>query len=221
MSGSRRTFLPVGLALSALLCACASEITITEGTPRPVPTPLPPDEDPNGDPPDDWESCASGFLGRYYNLELSNPAVEPVEPSLPPDTVPADLNWWNDDDFAFDRFDPALDFGTGWWPVDTGLEGDPAYFTVSWVAWLRTYTQDPVTISLGSADDAWVLINGEEVAARPGLHDFSVDTITWTPPRKDQFPIEVYYAHRAAEESGFRLLVTGGNTALCYPDFEE
>jgi hypothetical protein len=132
---------------------------------------------------------------------------------------PALLDWWDPDYLSFQDYDGSLDIGSNWWPVDEGLEGDPAYFSVRWTAWLRVWRDDsPVSVQLGAQDDAWILVNEAVVASLPGVHDFEPQTIT-LPVVSGQYPIDIRYAHRAGAESGFRFRIVEGDADICYPDF--
>lgn len=198
-----------------LLAAC-NEYSLRE--PPPVPPAEPPgkDQDDVGGPPD-WATCFEGFHGEYSNLSVDHPHVEPRrnDPDAPTDRDA--LDWW--DEPSFQRFDASLDMGSAWYPVDEGLEADPAYFAVRWRAWVRAWSNTTMTITLGSADDAWVVINGEEVVALPGIRSFEPQTYDIS-LSGGQYPLEIDYAHRA-DESGFRFRVTGGDVTICYPEWDE
>lgn len=202
-----------------LLCLFAcTEYRIDDG--ERVPPADPPDDlvDEQGEPPD-WNTCSGGFLGLYYNLPALDPAVGPEAPATPTD--PADVPaWWGDEVFTFSRFDPTLDFGNNWWPVDEGLEGDPAYFTGSWTAWLRVWDDTDVTMLLGAADDAWVIVDDEivaSVAGAPSLDPVLV-SVSMDP---GQYPVRVRYAHRKASAAGFRFRLLQGEASICYPEFPQ
>ena len=197
-----------------MLAACGVENTLQE--PPKVPPAEPPDlpDQGYGGPPD-WGNCTSGWLGRYTNLEMSHPDMEPpIDAPIP--TGPEDLDWWDDVDNQ--EFVAGLDFGTNWWPVDDGLAGDPAYFSASWVAWLRATDDTTLEFIFGSSDDAWIHLNDQVVAELPGTHPFEQD-VWQINVESGQFPIQVRYAHRTGN-SGFRFRVLSGEVEICYPDFE-
>ena len=198
-----------------LLLAC-SDYQVRKPDP---PTPVePPGVDPDADigSPPDWTTCGEGWHGVYANLTAENPAVEPEEDVLASD--PTTLDWW--DDVSFRQFDGSLDIGQNWWPVDEGIAEDPLYFAVRWTAWIRGYSDTTVEAWLGSDDDAWVLVNGDVVASQPGLREFEPEVVTFT-VQAGQFPIDIRYAQRAGDTSGFRFRVLSGDVGLCYPDFSE
>lgn len=168
----------------------------------------------HGAPPN-WQDCPGGYLGLYSNLTVDHPDVEP-DPEAPPPEDPLALDWW--DTVAFERFDPYLDFGGNWWPVDEGLQADPRYFAVRWLAWIRAWDHTEVRLAFGSSDDAWVLVDGEPVVAHPGVGPFEPEVVSF-PLRAGQFPLEVRYAHRAGPDSGLRVRVLSGNVSICYPSY--
>jgi len=210
---------PVRLvAVAALaLCTACSDFGIRD--PAPVPPAPPPgkDEDNLGGPPD-WQNCFEGFHGEYSNLSVDHPDVR-MRSRMDASTNPDELDWWSEP--TFQRFDPTLDMGGNWWPVDEGLEADPNHFAVRWRAWLRAWSNTTMTVTLGSSDDAWVYIDNRPVIEQPGLQDFDPQQHT-IDLDGGQYPIEILFAHRdAADVSGFRFRVLSGDVSLCYPDFEE
>ncbi len=180
---------------------------------------VPPAEPPGsndelGDPPD-WNTCQGGWHGQYVNLEVDDPDVTPPRKAVPP-TEPFALTWW--DAPSFEQFDAGLDFGENWWPVDDGLESDPEYFAVHWRGWLRAVSGTDVTFTLGSADDSWVVLNGQILASQPGIHKFEPQIYTVF-VEAGQYPIEVFYASRATDPSGFRFRILSGDVMQCYADY--
>ncbi len=197
------------------LLAC-SEYTVRDSPEVPVADPPGAADDGYGAPPD-WADCTVGYAGTYYNLTASHPDIEPGEDERPADTYEA-LDWWDDDYFAFSRFDASLDQGSNWWPVDEGLIDDPAYFSARWVAWMRVWEDGEVRLTAGSSDDLWVSLSDGIVLALPGVQDFEPETYT-IELAAGQYPMEVRYAHRSGA-SGLRLRVLDG-VSICYPDFSE
>lgn len=177
--------------------------------PAPPPERLP---DAQGAPPDDWNACASGFLGRYFNLEATHPDVAALAPD--PDAV----DWFDDDRIAFSRYDPSLEFGSNWWPVDAGIDGDPEQFAVQWTAWLRVRSNTRVDVLLGAADDAWVWIGDELVASQTDEDVLNIE-VSAVDLRPGVYPVQVRYAHRLATSAGLRFRIVGGEAVLCYPEF--
>jgi len=182
-----------------------------------VPPAQPPGSDDElGDPPD-WSTCQAGWHGQYTNLTPEDPAVTPPRDELP-ELEPFALDWW--DDPSFEQFDPGLDFGENWWPVDEGLASDPEYFSVHWHGWLRALSTTEVSLLLGSADDSWVVLNGVVLASQPGIHLFKPEPVTIT-IETGQYPMEVFYSSRATDPSGFQLRILSGDIVQCYGDYIE
>lgn len=183
----------------------------------PVATPPPPPTDGLGDPPD-WNDCFQGFVGEYTNHTAEHPDFEPpVGEELLVDEDPFVHDWWDEPDFQ--AFSPNLDFGANWWPVDEGLEGDPAHFAVRWTSWLRAWDDTTMEFTLGSADDVWILLGDEVIFSSVGIKTFEPETYS-LPLDAGQYPFEVRYAHRA-DESGFRFRVVGGDVSLCYAQYDD
>ncbi len=200
--------------LAALSASACNEYSLV--TPPPVPPAEPPgkEEDDLGNPPD-WQNCFEGFHGEYFNLGIDDDYINPrpAEPLAPTD--PAELAFWQES--SYQQFDASLDMGSNWWPVDEGLEGDPAYFAVRWRGWIRAWSGTDLQLTFGAAGDAWVFIDDELVIDRAGLSPFDPEDLSVN-LSAGQYPIEVLYAHRKGP-SGFRFRVTGGDVTICYPEF--
>lgn len=199
-----------------LLLAACNEFVLRE--PPVVPPAEPPAEDPDaafGEPPD-WSTCSSGWYGQYYNLPAGHADLEPA------DGVPAvdDLDWWRDDRLAFRRYDPSLDFGANWWPVEEGFEGDPAYFATRWTAWMRVTGGSSIDVVLGARTVAWMYVDGEIVAEIAPTEAESFESpVVSVPVRSGQVPVELRFGQLEADASGFRFRIASGEAELCYPDF--
>lgn len=201
--------------LPLLLLAACTEYTVREDPPPPPADPPGDVLDAQGEPPSDWNTCASGHFGLYFNVPADHPDVEP-----PIDDPVLDLDAWDAFDegaLAFQRYDPSLDFGANWWPVDEGLTDDPAYFAVQWTSWLRVTDDTTLGFVLGAADDATVWIDGDPafVVANADYEpaSFNIDL------RPGQYPVRIRYANRRAAGNGFRFRLAGGEGRICYPEF--
>ncbi len=195
------------------LHGCASDASILFD---PVPPAQPPGDTPERGEPPDWQNCFQGWRGQYANLTVDHPDVLPDLDKEPGNRNPTELDWF--DEQVFEEFDATLDFGRNFWPVDEGLEGDPAYFAVRWSAWLRAWSNTDVTVVMGSSDDSWLFVDGEPVVELPGIKPFERQTTTFS-LRAGVAPIDVYYAHRASEESGMAFRVVEGDVSICFADF--
>ena len=201
-----------------LLAIACSDYQVYSGPP--VPPAEPPGSDPDaalGSPPD-WTDCGGGYLAQYFNLSVDHSDVEP-EPDVVPPSGPDAVDWFDGppDDSTYL---PSLDLGADWWPLDQGLAGDPAYFAARFTAWIRVWDSGTVTLSVGAADDLWLLVNDEVVYGDAGVHAFSPSSVQ-IELGSGQYPLEVRYAHRAGADNGLRFRVASGDVTLCYPDFTE
>lgn len=198
-----------------LLLACSEYVVVEPDPPAPAEPPgLDPDAD-FGQPPD-WTTCTAGYHAQYYNLADGDPAL--AGDAAPTD--PTTLDWWDPSRLAYRDFDGTLDLGANWWPVDEGLTGDPVGFTARWTAWVRAWSGGDVSVTLGSATDGWVILDGEVVGAQPGPHLFEPVTVTFSLPA-GQYPLDVRAAQRGGDESAFRFRFLQGDVSVCYPDFSE
>jgi len=198
------------------LLAC-SEYTVREDLPVEPADPPGDDDDGVGQAPD-WTDCEAGYEGAYFNLPGDHADLDP-EGAPDPAADWADRDWWSDDYAAFERVDTTLDHGPSWWPVDEGLAGDPDYFAVHWVTWMRVLDDDdPVSVIVGASDDLWLDVDGETLYSAPGVHDYAPTTVELA-LEVGQVPLEIRYAHRGGP-GGFSLRLAGDNVTACRPDHE-
>ncbi len=192
------------------LAACQGDYHVHAGN-DPVPVAEPPGAEPtdHGSPP--------GYVAEYFNLPADHPDVEPIDAD--PRDDPFALDWWDDHWAAFATYDPTLDRGANWWPVDEGLAADPAYFSARWLAWIRAEDDGPAEFSFGASDDAWVFVDDELVLALPGVHPFDPETAS-IDLETGQYPLEIRFAHRSGD-SGLRFRPLSEHLSICYPDLTD
>jgi len=201
----------------AFLAACGGDYHIEQPPPPPVADPPNDIIDAQGVPPGDWNDCGSGHYGLYFNMPSNDPDLEPD--SDEPPVVPTQVDWFKSDYLAFSRYDPSIDWGANWWPVDGGLDGDPQYFAVQWTSWLRVWSGGTIEFVVGAEDDVWIDINGERVyAAERQPYDpqvFDVDM------NAGQYPVLIRYAQASGNSDGFRFRLAAGDAKICWPDFPQ
>lgn len=197
------------------LLAC-SEQTLRDVDQTEIAQPPGDDEDDLGGPPN-WTDCAGGYQADYFNMTDAHVDFDPPDSARDPDTYDG-LDWWDNQYGAFTRYEPSLDQGSNWWPVDEGFNDDPAYFTAHMTAWIRVWQDATVRFVAGAADDMWVSINHETVIALPGIKDFESATYEVSLV-SGQYPLEIRFAHRQGDSAiRFRAVDTDVVT-ICYPDF--
>lgn len=194
-----------------LLLACSDYRVYT---PPPEPVADPPGQDPDalfGEPPD-WDTCSQGWFAQYQNL----PADVQLDPEIEPDPETAD--WWDPSRRVFLRNDASLEFGDSWWPVDQGIEGDPAYYSVRWTGWLRVWDKGAIPLVVGASTDVFVYVNNllqlsltNQTGFEPAVYNLNLEA--------GQFPFEIRFAQRDAGASAFRFRVATESAIECYPDF--
>ena len=188
-----------------------------------------------GEPPD-WSSCGEGWMGRYFNLPADHPDVlaqtredadldggigssgDSADTGAGPWTLPGSpesTDWFDDQFQAFDRFDPHLEPGSGWFPVDEDLAGDPDFFAVRWRAWIRPEDRGTYDLVVGSTGPLWVEVNGELLVSRPGTEALEPEVISLELDA-GQKPITVTYAHLGGE-SGLRFRSLSDKVDVCPP----
>lgn len=195
-----------------LLFACSDYRVYT---PPPAPVADPPGADPDalfGEPPD-WNSCNQGFYGQYQNLEDSVQVLEGEE-AVDPEAV----DWWDVSRRAFLRDDASLEFGDAWWPVDQGIEGDPAYYSVRWTGWIRVWDAGDIPMVLGASTDVFMYVNKQLAFSMTSVSEFEPQVYNLH-LSAGQYPFELRFAQRDATASAFRFRLASDNATECYPDF--
>ena len=205
--------------LLVFVAACGSENQIYE-PPPPPPEPPPPEEiDAQGRPPANWDDCGSGHYGLYFNLPADHPDLELAGDTDPQVVQPdlGDADYYTTEYLTFSRYDPSIDWGTNWWPVDSGLEDDPAYFAVQYTSWLRVWSGGTLQFMVAAEDDIRIEIDGE---VRYELSDapYRPEMVNIDMPA-GQFPVEIRYAHRLGSTDGFRFRLASGDAKICWPYF--
>jgi fibro-slime domain-containing protein len=117
-------------------------------------------------------------------------------------------DWWDDTYKVFSRVDSDADlqsnFASSWFPVNTGLPGDPQDFAVRWDGNFYVDADKAYTYTMGSDDDSWLFIDDQLVLDLGGVHGMTYDnyTINLT---EGWHTINIFFAERHVVQSGFQL----------------
>lgn len=134
-----------------------------------------------------------GFFGYYYNMPNTHPDME-KEPG-PWSKIARQNDWYDQKYFTFSRIDKSLDFGDNFYPVNTGLAGDPYDFAVNWRGIIDVPQTGNYTYKIASDDDSWIFVDDNLVSDLNGIH------MTKTEEKSIQLTsglhkIEIFYADR-------------------------
>jgi fibro-slime domain-containing protein len=117
-------------------------------------------------------------------------------------------DWWTPQYEVFQRVDSTADlqgsFAYSWFPVNTGLPGDPYDFAVRWEGMFYVDADKSYTYSMGSDDDSWLFIDNSLVLDLGGVHGMTWDTYTVN-LTQGWHSIDIFFAERHVVESGFQL----------------
>lgn len=150
------------------------------------------------------------FVGDFYNLPCDHPDVEGRVTGVVPGNHPSDYDWWDDTYyvFSYERDSLVMSYSADYFPVDTGLCGDPFYFAAHWYTTAIVSEDGVYTMEIGSDDDSWLLIDGEVVTDLGGIHPLrrtSADVYLERGPHR----IDVFFAERHVRQSGLEFEIVG------------
>ena len=169
---------------------------------------------------------AQGLLGTYYNLSSGHPDMERWITGLDLGYVASTLSgniptltaygatrvsqwdWWHPMYQVFQRMDSQADlqsnFSGSWFPVNTGLPGDPQDFAVRWEGQFYVAENKSYTYSMGSDDDSWLFIDNQLVLDLGGVHGMTSNNYSIS-LNQGYHKIDIFFAERYVVESGFQL----------------
>jgi fibro-slime domain-containing protein len=168
----------------------------------------------------------AGLLGTYYNLPSTHPDMERWITGFDPGYVENTLSgntptltaygasrvlqwdWWDPGYEVFSRIDSDADlqsnFASSWFPVNTGLPGDPQDFTVHWEGNFYVDANKAYNYRMGSDDDSWLFIDDQLVLDLGGVHGMTWDNYTVN-LTEGWHAIDIFFAERNVVQSGFQL----------------
>ena len=162
----------------------------------------------------------NGLYGSYYNLPKNHSNIETEITGVVTGTTPFQFDWFSEQYFAFKRNDAISTFNVShdYFPVNTGLEGDPFYFAVHWQGSVVTTQAGAYEVHFASDDDGWLYINGEQKIDLGGIHPIVGDSTTLDLPVGTS-TIDIYFAERHVVQSALQFAIDGDvSFSPCVPE---
>lgn len=142
-----------------------------------------------------------GYWGAYFNLPSTHPDVRVWKgDEIPHALVARENDWYSAKYFRFDRIDPNLKFGNGFFPIDGDQPGDPNFFAVEWRAIISVPANGSYNYTITSDDDSWVFVDGNLMTNLSGIHRAKTETKSLT-LSQGYHTLEIYYADRARSQA--------------------
>ncbi len=153
----------------------------------------------------------NGLYGSYYNLPKNHSNIETEITGVVTGTTPFQFDWFSDQYLVFKRNDAISTFNVShdYFPVNTGLEGDPFYFAVHWQGSVVASHAGAYEAHLASDDDGWLYVNGEQKIDLGGIHPI-VGSSTLIDLPVGTSTIDIYFAERHVVQSAIEFSIDGG-----------
>ncbi len=151
----------------------------------------------------------SRFVGDFYNLPCDHPDVEGPITGVVRGHQPSDYDWFSPRYYVFsiERLSLMMPYSANYFPVNTGLCGDPYYFAAHWHTTAIATEAGVYRFELGTDDDGWLYIDGKLVLDLGGIHALQrqgVDVNLTTGPHR----IDIWFAERHRVQSGLEFTVS-------------